>query len=497
MPVILGNHNDSAVNGFFKTIAVLWDDAVKYQIYVILAAIALLAVLPLFVTKMSEATNVVLNITIFCAAAVGGFLIFRLKGSQMGAFAFAAALFIRVCLIFVMESASPDVYMCNDDRARTYRWIRHYDSALLQADEFFYAYHTQAYKNVTIHEFINMPEVMKNAHRTSFLMSRVLGFFGDEFVWLRIVGAFLGACAAAIATLTAEELFRRNTASIISLFSVLAPQTAFYSVRFLKEIWIIFAVSLMVYGFAAIIRNKKFLSAALPIGVSAVMLFWIRFECGLLFIAAIPIAVCFRNKSNPAAKTIAVLSLIFLGMVILFYQFERLSYKAEDMLNKYTTMMQEEGLSKREVLDKIYKSHGPLRLLNIPIALLNPPPRNLHHIIIPPNGLHDIVMQADIWQWWLGLPFLIIGTVIIIDRRTEFLAYLLPYFTVIVVSALLLGGLQPTIYRYRDSLVPVVLIIIGAGIESYITEKKPWKNIILLSVCAMFVLLAVYLYTNY
>ena len=78
------NH-DNILCRFFEKVADLWSKAAEYQIFVILAAIALLAILPLFITKMSNTTNVVLNITIFCATAVAGFLLFRLKGSHMAA----------------------------------------------------------------------------------------------------------------------------------------------------------------------------------------------------------------------------------------------------------------------------------------------------------------------------------------------------------------------------------------------------------------------------
>ena len=495
---MLKNHNDNIIRSFFKAIAAFWDNTTKYQIFVILAAIALLVVLPLFVTKINDTTNVVLNIIIFCAIATGGFILFKLKGSRLAAFTFAAALLLRICLVFVMETASPDIYMCSDDRIRTYPWIRHYDSVLLQADEFFYAYHEQAYKDVTISEFIHMPEIMKNAHRTSFLMSRILNFFGDEFVWLRIVGAFLGAFAAAIIALVAEKLFRRDTASIVSLVSVIAPQTAFYSVEFLKEIWIIFAVSLIVFSFTAIIQNKKFISAVLPILLSAIILFWLRFEYGLMSIAAIPLAVCFRGKSSAMVKTIIVVSMFFLAAIISICQFNHLTDKVEYTFDKY--LLSERGeRGKTEtiaMLDQIYKSHGPLRLLNIPLSMLNPPPRNLHHIVMPPNGLYDIVLQADIWQWWLGLPFLIIGAVIIIKKRFEFLVFLLPYIAIISISAILNGGLRTVVARFRDSFAPIAFIIIGVGIESLITEKKPWKNMTILSVYSLFILLAIYLYVK-
>jgi hypothetical protein len=282
----------------------------------------------------------------------------------------------------------------------------------------------------------------------------------------------------------------------VSLLCVIAPQTAFYSVEFLKEIWIIFAISLMALGFTAIIRNKKLFAAILPIAAASAIFMWIRLEYGLMFIATVPIAICFRYKSNPAGKTVAVLSLIFLGAIIFFYQFEQLTQKAENTFDKY--LLRERGEKGRTetiaILDKIYQSHGPLRLLNIPLSTLNPPPRNLYHIFSLANGLYDVVLQADIWQWWLGLPFLIIGTVIIISRRTDFLVFLLPYIAVIIISAILNGGLRPVVYRFRDSFAPIAFIIIGAGIENLITEKKTWQNIIISSVYTVFVLLAVYLY---
>lgn len=486
-------NNDNILSRFFKAMAAFWSNAAKYQIFVILAAIALLAILPLFVNKLSDTTNVVLNIIIFCATAAAGFLLFRLKGSQMAAFTFAAALFLRLCLVFVLEYSTP--YMTDDIRTRDFPWIRHYNTMLFQADEYFYVYQGQRYSDMTIGEFINSPELMKNAHRAGFLMSRIFRFFGDEFMWPRIIGAFLGAFGAAFVCLAAEELFSKDTSAIVSLLSALAPQTAFYSVEFLKEIWIIFAVSLMVFSFAAIIRNKKLFTAILPIAVAGPIFIWLRLEYGLMSIAAILIAICFRHKSSPAGKTVAVLSLIFLGVIIFFCQFEQLAHKAENMSDRYT--LRERGQrgvpEKVAIIDKIYQSHGPLRLLNIPLVILNPPPKNLHHIYTEENKLYEIMLLANICQWWLPLPFLIVGVIVIITKRREFLAFLLPYIVAMSISALLLGGLEANVLRYRDSLAPIAFIIIGAGIETFITLPRSWKNGIIIAVYAVFVVYA-YLY---
>jgi len=490
---MLNNHNDDIISRFFKVTAAFWSGAAKYQIFIILAAMALLAIMPLFITKLSDATNVVLNITIFCAAAVAGFLLLRLKGSQMAAFTFAAALLLRISLVFVLENSTP--FMLDDVRVRTSPWIRHYDTVLFDADEFFYVYQGQRYSDMTVGEFVNSPEFKDHANRAGFLVSRLFKLFGDEFIWLRLVGVFLGALAAAIVCLTAQEFFSKNTSTVVSLLSALAPQTAFYSVRFLKEIWIIFAVSLIAFGFTMIIRNKKLFWAALSIATATIMLAWFRFEYSLLFIAAVPIAICFRHKSNPAGKTVAVLSLILLGMIIFFYQFNQLTHKAESLFDKYTLAERGQGgrLETVRAIDTIHKSRGPLRLLNIPFALLNPPPKNLHLIYTAENKLYDLVQKADIYQWWLPLPFLIIGTCMIITRRMEFLAFLLPYIVVIIISALLLGGLQGGVLRYRDSLAPIAFIIIGAGIEAFIIQPKGWKNRIIIAVYAVFVAYA-YLY---
>ncbi|MDD5134470.1 MAG: hypothetical protein PHP01_03545 [Phycisphaerae bacterium] len=488
---MLNNYSDNIMSRFLESIATLWNSAVKYQIFVILVAIGLLTTLPLLVARLGANGNVIINITIFCMVAVAGFLLFRLKGSQLAAFTFAVALVFRLCLVFAFGHPSP--YLCNDERVQTYKWIRHYDSALLQADEFFYAYMAQAYKDMTSSEFINLPELAENEQRASFLMSRIFGFFGDEFAWLRIIGAFLGAFAAAIICLAAQKLFSQKTCSIVSLLAALAPQTAFYSVRFLKEIWVIFAVSLLVFGFTVIIRNKKLFLAILSITAAIIILFWIRFEYGLIFTASIPIAICFRRKSDPAAKTIAILSVIIFGAAVLIWQGNQLARRTEGWLNKYTITKKEQS-GRLETMDKVYKSRGLLRLLNIPLTVLNPPPKNLHHIFTLENELYDVVLQTDIWQWWLSLPFLIIGSTIIISKRTDFLVFLTPYIMVIAISALVLGGLLPALYRYRDTLAPIAFIIVGAGIESFITERKLWGNIVILSVCVLFVSLTVYFY---
>jgi hypothetical protein len=485
------NYNNNILCRILKKTADLWSSAANYQIFVILAAAALLAILPLFKTDLNDTTGTVFNIIIFCATAITGFLMFKLKGSRIAAFTFAAALVLRLCLVFVLESSTP--YMCDDVRTKNLPWIRLHDSVLFQADEFFYVYNGQTYSNVTVSEFINSPEFMDNAYRTSFLMSRLFRFFGDELIWPRLVGAFLGAFAAAIVTLAVEKLFSKNTAVIISLLCVTAPQTAFHSVRFLKEIWVIFAVSMMVFGFAMIIQNRKFLSTALLTAAAIIILIWVRFEYGLMFIVTVPAAIYFRDKSNPARKTFAVLSVILLSAVIFIYQFNQLTHKAEGLLDKYTITKQEQR-GQLEAMDRIYKSRGPLRILNIPLALLNPPPKNLHHIYTEENRLYDIIQLANIYQWWIPLPFLIIGACLIIIHGTELLTILLPYVVAICTSAMLLGGLQPNLLRYRDSLTPIAFVIVGAGIESFITEEKPWKNRVILFVYAVFAALTIYFY---
>jgi hypothetical protein len=487
---MLKNHNDNIICRFFKAMAALWSSAAEYQIFVILAAVAMLTILPLFKTELNDTTDVIFNIIIFCALAVAGFLLFRLKGSQMAAFTFAIALLLRLSLVFVLENSTPN--MLEGIRVRTSPWIKHYDSVLFQPDEYFYFYYGQKYKDTTISEFTSSPQFKDHGCRSGFLLSRIFRFFGEQSLWPRLVGTFLGAFAAAIICLAAKELFGKETVAIVSMLSALAPQTAFFSVRFLKEIWVIFAVSIIVLGFAMIIRSKKLIPAIVAVAAGGAVLLWVRVEYGLMFITAVPVALCFRYKSSPI-KIITVAAMVILfGVIIFTYQFNQMADKAEYLLNKFS--IENDDPVRLEVMEEIYKSRGLLRIVNIPLAVLNLPPKNLHCIYTEENKLYDIIRLADIYQWWLPLPFLIIGTVITIGRRREFLVLLLPYIIVISIAALLLGGLTADFLRYRDSLAPVTFIIIGVGIESFITEKKTWKNIIILSVYALFALLAVYFY---
>ena len=485
------NHNDNIICRFFEKTAALWRKAAEYQVFIMLATVALLAILLFFQTESSSNAQIVINIIIFCAAAFGIFMFFKLKMNGLAAFTFVTALLLRICLVFIIESSTP--VMLDDIRTKELPWRQYYNTMLFAGDEFFYVYSAQRYNDVTISEFINSPQLIYNEERVGFLISRIFRLFGEEFIWNRIVGAFLGAFAAAMIYLTAREFFDKNISAIISLFSALAPQTAIYSVRFLKEMWTFFAVSLIIFGFAMIIRNKKLLLTILLIAAGSAILMWIRFEYALMFIAAVPIVICFRAKGDPVKRIFAIIAVIILGAIIFIWQFDRMTIKAERLLDKYTVT--EEAQSGRlEILDRIYKSRGPLRLLNIPLAALNPPPKNLQHLFMPENGFFDIILQADIWQWWLGLPFLIIGSVIIIDKRTEFLAFLATYYVAIIISALLIGGLMPGVYRYRDSLAPIAFIIIGTGLESFMTAKKLWKNSVIISTYALFVILAVYFY---
>jgi hypothetical protein len=385
--------------------------------------------------------------------------------------------------------------MSDDVRTRDLPWIRHYDSVLFQPDEYFYFYYGQRYEDTTISEFTSSPQFEDQSCRAGFLLSRMFRFFGEQSLWSRLFGAFLGASAAAIVALTAERLFSMDTAIIISLLSVVAPQTAFYSVRFLKEIWIIFATSLIVFGFAMIIKNKKTLSAIVSVVAAVAILMWIRLEYGLMFISALPLIYCFKGKINAAKRIMVILAVIILMVIIFVYQSEQLRYKAENLYDKYT-LSEESPHGRIEIMDEIYKSQGLLRIFNIPLAVLNPPPKDLYLIYAAENKLYDLVQKTDIYQWWPPLPFLIIGAIIIIIKHSEFMVFLVPYISVTIISAMLLGGLEPNLLRYRDSLAPIAFIIIGTGIESFIASPKGWKNRIVLTVYAAFVLLAVYFCTR-
>lgn len=490
---MLKKYNNHILCRFFEKIADIWSSAAEYQVFVILAAMVLLAIIPLFGTKSNDGADVILNIIIFCALAVAGFFLLQLKGSHMAAFTFAAALLLRLCLVFMLEYSTPN--MLEEVRIRTQPWIRHYDSVLFQPDEYFYVYQGQRYKDITISEFVNSLEFEDQACRAGFLLSRIFLFFGEQSLWPRLIGAFLGAFAAAIVSLAAKKLFSRNTAVIVSLLSALAPGAAFYSVRFLKEIWIIFATSLIIIGFVMIIRNRRPLVAIISIVIAIVILMWIRLEYSLMFISVIPLIYCFRNKID-AVKRMAVILIVIILMVIIFvYQSKQLAYKAEYLYDRYT-LSEQSPHGKIEMMDKIYKSRGQSRILNIPLALLNPPPKNLHLIYTADNGFYNTIQLSDIYQWWLPLPFLIIGAVTITIKHREFIAFLASYISATIISAMLLGGLEPNLLRYRDSLAPVAFIIIGIGIESFMALPKGWKNKIILAVYSAFILLAVYFYAR-
>jgi hypothetical protein len=486
------------ISNILDKIAELWNRAIKYQTFIILTAIALLVILIFSTPKTNDTAGIAVNMLIFCAAAVGGYLAFKRKGLQLAALTFAAALLLRLCLVFVLENSNP--FMQESIRARTTPWIKNYDSVLFEADEFFYVYQGHRYSDTTIGEFINSPEFNEHSYRASFILSRIFRYFGDEAVWARLFGAIMGAFAAAITALAAEKLFSIKTASIVSMISALAPQTAFYSVRFLKENWVIFAVSLMVLGFAMMLQNKKWLTAALLIAAASIFLVWIRVEYGLLFIAAIPIVINF--KDNYVKKIAVVAGILVFSTIILVYQSHKLVNKAASMLDKYT-IVQRDQRGKIEEIDTIYNIHqtrGPLRFLNIPLSFLNPVPKNLYHFYTAERKLYNTVVLADVYQWWLPFPFLIIGTIVIISRHREFLSILLPYVVVISISAMLLGGLRGDTARYRDSLAPITFIIIGIGVESFTVLPKNWKDKIVISgyaafaAYAIFVQMFIYLY---
>ncbi len=335
-----------------------------------------------------------------------------------------------------------------------------------------------------------MEKATDNSHRASFIVSKLFRFFGNDFLCIRIVGALLGAIAAAIVVVVGREFFSRTTAAILSLLAVFAPQTAFYSVRFLKEVWIVFAVALALYGFMMIVKNKKSFAAAMAIAAAVAILLWVRLEYGLIFLSALPVAICFRYKNHPAIKIAAVAVVVLLGIGLIGYQYSRLADKAEYLYGQYDSV--EYGMSgKYAIIDRLYNSNGLMRLVNIPSSMFNPLPKKLHQIYTKQGGLYDIILKANIYQWWLPLPFLIIGSYLVITKRPEFLSLLLPYIVVICTAAMLHGAFRGDMLRYRDSLAPMVFIITGLGVESFLESQQRWKNTVIAVVYGVFVLLAI------
>jgi len=488
-----GNYDENIVSGFLNRVSRFWlaRSVGSCQNFMLAGSVGLISLIVFFFGVGDSSFDSVFNLIILCFSAVLGYVFFKARGANLSAFTFVCALLLRLCLVFLLENSS--AYMLESVSERTNPWIKHYDSLLFQPDEYYYVYHGRLYSDLSLPEFLEMGELQGNSDRSSFFVSRLFRFFGDDILWIRLFGGLLGSLAAAMICLASKEIFEEKLCAVISLFCIAAPQSAFYSVRMLKEVWVIFAVSLMIYATVLIIRNKRFFEMLVCACLAFLILIWVRFEYALIFAMSISIAFCFRHRSSVAGRTVLVFSVIVFGVAIFGIHYNRLAHKAEYIFDKYTVT--EHGLRGRfEFVDKVYQSRGMLRVLNVPISFLNPLPKNIHQFYTSEKKLYNIVQLGDIYQWWLPLPFLLLGSHWIFRRYREFFSVLIPYLTAVSVSAVLLGGLQVDFLRYRDSLVPMAFLITGFGIQGFLKEPAGWKNKTILGVYGVFVLLAAYFY---
>jgi len=476
-PVGRGRGGGGVMLRLLTSVASVWEKLARHQVPIILAAGALGAVL--LQLKPSDPGSVRAS----AWAAPGVFvtvvalwLAVRFLAGKNASLAFALALLLRLGAATALETTSTPDSVSVERAAMAEPWLAiPHESMLYYPDEIKYIYYARRYQDWSFDELVTMHQIESHGRRASFLMSYYVALLGEELVWGRIIGALCGAIIAALLATAAGRILSPRGAAAAALVAVAGPQMVMLSVVFLKEIWIMLAVALLAYGYLALRQTRRRIGPIVCILVGAPLLCWVRLEIGLVILFGFPVSLFFSRKMRMPVR-IAVLLLIVPAGIIAFRTYgERLTEKRRSLTALFAYEKRIE--SRIPFLDRVYAARGALRLLNAPLVLINPTPRQAHKVFVAGEyHIYDVMKQSVTYQWWPALPFLLVGAATVIRGRRELLVILLPYALWTVAAAVMAGGLHVEAARYRDSLLPIGILLIGLGVDEYLKGPARWAR---------------------
>jgi hypothetical protein len=318
---------------------------------------------------------------------------------------------------------------------------------------------------------------------------------GHEVVWGRLLNTLIGALTVVVLYDLLIRVVGGKVRKWSWWFAALSPVMIIWSTHYLKEALLVLGTA-MVANAVVRIRHGHFPSpSALMLTAGAIICLWVRGVVLLPFVAPLVVSGFILKGDGPWKSTgflpVSIGLLILLGLAIVFpFQFgERglvlFGGQGTETLSRSVELqhvLQQRVHVSFPFFDIVMRQSGPLRTIGFTILLLVSPVITSLWSLIPVVGnpnWQTFGVAAYAVSWWICLPFLARSLYNAVRQRdTWWLTWGGMFSIWLVLAAYTRFGAGYDAFRYRDAMVPVIILIAARGLDATLSGwhiERGWR----------------------
>lgn len=309
---------------------------------------------------------------------------------------------------------------------------------------------------------------------------------GEEVLWGRLLNTLVGG----MVSIVLYDLILRAVGAKVQRwawwFAVLSPVLVIWSTFYLKELLLVLGVALVTNAIIRIHFGRFALIPILMLAVGTIIAFWVR--AAVLLPLVIPLALSvFVLKNNVSRKSIMFLPFsISLIALLVFTTFSPVKVSewgsfvvamGDPGVIYKSASIQSQGIENTfPFFNRVMQLSGVLRNVGLIFFLILSPVVTLLWSFIPVFGLPSwaaFSMAAYAASWWICLPFCIRFLYDTVRQKdTWWLSWAGGFMVWFVIAAFAGIGFGWEAVRYRDIMVPVIMLMASKGLKSTLLKWR-------------------------
>ncbi len=309
---------------------------------------------------------------------------------------------------------------------------------------------------------------------------------GEETLWGRILNALIGS----LTPIVIYDLLRRSIGFSIKKwawwFAACSPVLVIWSAFYLKEGLLTLGVALIVNAIVRIHTGRFHAMGAFIMIMGVVVCLWVRSVLIVPLLAPFAVAILVPKKG----ALLKFLSFLFVSITIFIWfcltiiapmeVVETISpffkYRGLGVILESVTM-QERGVEVTFPFFSVVMSwSGPLRIVGFTFLLMLSPVITSLWSLLPFVGRpswYAFAVAAYAASWWICLPFWIRATYDALRKRDTWWLVLGGGFILwSMVAAFSRFGAGYDAFRWRDAMVPVIMLLAAKGLETTLSQRQ-------------------------
>ncbi len=319
-----------------------------------------------------------------------------------------------------------------------------------------------------------------------FAVAHLVG--GEETIWGRLLSTLIGALTVVVI----YDLIRRAVIGEVQRwvwwFTVLSPVLVIWSAFYLKEGLLALDVALTLNAIVRIYSRRSGVASMFMMITGVAICLWIRNVAVVPLLAPLVLSVFLAKRNGARSRSVAFLPvsacLVFLFIAMAVSPLETLEQAASPFAGRGLTTiqtsieLQERGIDVAFPFFGVVMSwSGGLRVVGFTFLLMLSPVVTSLWSLLPFIGRpsrYGFAVTAYAASWWIGLPFWIRATYDALRKRdTWWLALAGGFILWSMVAAFSRFGAGYDAFRWRDAMVPVIMLLAAKGLE---TTFSQWQR---------------------